>query len=65
MRQAGTQSLVINFLYFGWRRKGVEGKKEDKKELKDGEIPEEDQHEPVLDGKGLHDFYRHTTKLIK
>ena len=43
----------------------MDGKKEEKKELKADEIPEKDHHEPLLDGKGLHDFYRHTTKLIK
>lgn len=42
----------------------MEGKNEESN-LKAGEIPEEDQPESVLDGKGLHDFYRHTTKLIK
>lgn len=39
----------------------AEGKKEDK-DLK-GNI--EDGEDPVLDGKGLHDLYRHATKLIK
>ena len=29
------------------------------------ERDEQESQEPVLDGKGLHDFYRHTTKLIK
>ena len=25
----------------------------------------EDKELPIIDGKGLHDLYRHTTKLIK
>jgi len=38
-------------------------KKEEKKGT-DEEIHDADEERP-LDGKGLHDLYRHTTKLIK
>lgn len=43
----------------------MDEKKEEKKELDIAEVDEKDDHDSILDGKGLHDFYRHTTKLIK
>lgn len=55
--------VISSLIFYTYaRRDGMaEGKKEDK-DLK-GDI--EDGEDPVLDGKGLHDLYRHATKLIK
>ncbi len=41
----------------------VEGNKEKRKDVED--IIKDGEGEHVLDGKGLHDLYRHTAKLIK
>lgn len=43
----------------------MDEKKEEKKDLEVSKSEEDDGHDSILDGKGLHDFYRHTTKLIK
>lgn len=37
----------------------------DRKEKLKGKTEEKEEAESVLDGKGLHDLYRHTTKMIK
>lgn len=40
-------------------------KKEEKKDLDVNNVENCDIADTSLDGKGLHDLYRHTTKLIK
>ena len=40
-------------------------KKEEKKDLNMNNVENCDIEDTSLDGKGLHDLYRHTTKLMK
>ncbi len=40
-------------------------KEGEKKDLDTHQANEPENKESILDGKGLHDLYRHTTKLIK
>lgn len=49
--------MVMNML--------ADPKKEEKKDLDMNNVENYDIEDTSLDGKGLYDLYRHTTKLIK
>ncbi len=43
----------------------MEDDKKTTKKTNENTVPDKDEEPSVLDGKGLHDLYRHTTKLLK
>lgn len=64
-----TESILyyaINFFILMYGHEYVaDTKKEEKKDLDVNNMENCDIADTSLDGKGLHDLYRHTTKLIK